>query len=165
MHDFPWEINHENLSQFFGGPHLFAALYRVYRGAYYGQGFQFCGNYPNNLKEILPSFDLLPLEVRRIILSKIWDNGKDYGSFIVNKGELFLSIRLHFLFAQYGRLRSITQPLISKGCGAWNGQRLVNRSYRFDYGTPDLKNQILIPDFLSRDPYKPTTISFGLLSI
>jgi hypothetical protein len=165
MYDFPWEVNQETLTYFFGGPHLFAALYRVYRGAYYGQGFQFCGNYPKHLKELLSRLNQLPLEVRRIILSKIWDNGRLYNVLCINRSELFLPLGLHFLFAQYGRLKHITQPLISKGCGAWNGKRLVDRVYLFEYGTPNLRNQLLIPYFLSRDPYKPTTISFGLLCL
>jgi hypothetical protein len=106
----------------------------------------------------------LPLEVRRIILSKIWDNGRQYNVLCINRGELFLPLGLHFLFAQYGWLKNITQPLISKGCGAWNGKRLVDRVYLFD-GKTNLRNQLLIPYFLSRDPYKPTTISFGLLCL
>jgi hypothetical protein len=66
MSSFPWEVNQENLYNFFEGPHLFSALYRVYRGAYYGQGFQLIGsplktsipfqkgltNYQLNLKEL-----------------------------------------------------------------------------------------------------------------
>jgi hypothetical protein len=165
MNDFPWEVNQETLTYFFGGPHLFAALYRVYRGAYYGQGFQICGNYPKNLKDIFYHLNLLPLEVRRIILSKIWDNRQQYNALWINKHELFLPLRLQFLFAQYGRLKHVTQPLISKGCGAWNRKQLVDQTYFFDYGAPNLKNQILIPNFLSKDPYKPTTISFGLLCL
>jgi hypothetical protein len=53
MYEFLWEVSQETLNHFFGRPHLFAALYRVYRGAYYRQGFQFCGIYPENLKDIL----------------------------------------------------------------------------------------------------------------
>lgn len=34
------------LSEFFKGPYLFSVLYRVYRGAYYSQGFQFYGAHP-----------------------------------------------------------------------------------------------------------------------
>jgi hypothetical protein len=166
MDSFPWEVNQENLTNFFGGPHLFAALYRVYRGAYYGQGFQFCGNYPKNLlKEILDGLNRLPLEVRRIILSKIWENGRQYNVLCVNRGDLFLPLGLHFLFAQYGRVKQATEPLISKGCGAWNGKKLYDRVYVFEYGTPNLRNQVLIPDFVSKDPYRPTTISFGLLCL
>ena len=61
---------------------------------------------------------MLPIEVRRIILSKIWDNGWKYNMLGVDKGNLFLPFRLQFLFAQYGRLKHFIQPLLSKGCGA-----------------------------------------------
>jgi hypothetical protein len=44
MSSFPWEVTKDNLNKFFEGPHLFLALYRVYRGAYYGQGFQLSGS-------------------------------------------------------------------------------------------------------------------------
>jgi hypothetical protein len=98
MYDFPWEVNQETLTYFFGGPHLFAALYRVYRGAYYGQGFQFCGNYPKHFKELLSHLNQLPLEVRRIILSKIWDNGRQYNVLCINRSELFLPLGLHFFY-------------------------------------------------------------------
>ena len=102
MYDFLWEVNQENLNYIFGGPHLFVALYRVYRGAYHGQGFQICGNYPKHLKELLSCLNQLLLEVRRIILSNIWDNGRQYNILCVKRGELFLPLGLHFLFAQYG---------------------------------------------------------------
>jgi hypothetical protein len=80
MCDFPWEVSQETLAHVFGRPHLSEALYRVYRRAYYGQGFQFCGIYPKNLNDILLYLNLLPLEVRRIILSKIWNNGRQYNA-------------------------------------------------------------------------------------
>jgi hypothetical protein len=69
------------------------------------------------------------LEVRRIVLSNIWNNGQQYNALGVVKGDLFLPLRLQFLFAQYGWLKHVTQPLISKGCGAWNGKQLVDRTY------------------------------------
>jgi hypothetical protein len=42
-------------------------------------------------------------------------------------------------------------------------ETISGSNHLFDYGTPNLRNQFLILDFLSKDPYKPTTISFGLL--
>jgi hypothetical protein len=163
MSSFPWEVNQENLYNFFEGPHLFSALYRVYRGAYYGQGFQLIGS---PLKTSIPfqeRFDQLPIELKRTILSKIWQSGQNLNILRVYKGELLLPVPLQFLFAQHGRLKNTTQSLISKGFGAWNGYPLKKSIYTFEYGKLNLKNKVLIPDFLSRDPYRPNTISFGLL--
>ena len=81
----------------------------------------------------------------------------------VKKGELLLPIKLQFLFAQYGRLKHTTQPLIYRGCSAWNGAPLKKSVFVFTYDTLNLKSKVLIPDFLSKDPYWPNTISFGLL--
>jgi hypothetical protein len=83
----------------------------------------------------------------------------------VYKGEFLLPFRLQFLFVQHGRLKHITQPLISKGCNAWNGYFLKKSTYGLTYDTPNLKSKLLIPNFLNRDPYRPITISFGLLCL
>jgi hypothetical protein len=163
MSSFPWEVTKENLNNFFRGSHLFSALYRVYRGAYYGQGFQLNGSPLKVSISFQESFDQLPIELKRSILSKIWQSGENFNELRVYKGELLLPLQPHFLFAQYGRLKDITQPLISKGCGAWNGYPLKKSVYTFKYGPPNLKNKVLIPDFLNRDPYRPNSISFGLL--
>jgi hypothetical protein len=163
MSSFPWEVTKDNLNKFFEGPHLFLALYRVYRGAYYGQGFQLSGSSLRINHEFQESFDQLPIELKRLILSKVWQSGKHFNALRVKKGELLLPIKLQFLFAQYGRLKHTTQPLISRGCGAWNGSLLKKSVYIFAYDALNLKSKVLIPDFLSKDPYRPNTISFGLL--
>lgn len=165
MSTFPWEVNEENLDLFYSGPHLFGALYRVYRGAYFGQGFQFCEIFPKVDKQFRKNFDRLPLDIKRLILSKIWNDGKNYNKLIVKNGELSLSLKLHFLFAQYGRLKTQTQPIISRGFGAWNGSRIEQKTYVFVYGEQNLKSRVLIPDFITRNPYQPDSVSFGLLCI
>jgi hypothetical protein len=163
MSSFPWEVTKENLNNFFEGPHLFAALYRVYRCAYYGQGFQLSGTSLKIENGFQKCFDQLPIELKRLILSKVWESGQHFNTLRVYNGELLLPLKLQFLFAQYGRLKHTTQPLISKGCGAWNGSLLKKSVYIFSYDTLNLKSKVLIPDFLSKDPYRPNTISFGLL--
>jgi hypothetical protein len=72
----------------------------------------------DNFQEL---FDKLPLEIKGIILKKARNDGKELGIVLVVKGELLLSLPLQFLFAQYGRLKDITLPIISVGCGTWNG--------------------------------------------
>ncbi len=165
MSMYPWEVSKDTINSFFSGPYLFAALYRIYRGAYYGQGFQFCGTLPKIDNKFKANFDQLPLDVKQLILSKIWDEGKDFNKLVVKKSDLYLQLPLQFLFAQYGRLKLQTQPIISKGCGAWNGSKLKGKYYVFTYGEQNLRSQVLIPDFLSRDPYQPQSIAFGLLCI
>ena len=57
MSQFPWEVTNENLKGFFEGPYLFSALYRVYRGAYFGQGFQLDRKLPEQIhKEFYDKF-------------------------------------------------------------------------------------------------------------
>jgi hypothetical protein len=165
MYPFPWEVQQKDINQFFEGPFLFAALYRVYRGAYFGQGFKFCGTHFKFDSNLQNKFDQLPIDIKRIILAKIWDNGIRFNALIVFKGELFLQSNLHFLFAQYGRLKNLTSPIISKGCGAWNGYKLDTKTYIFKYGPQKLDSQVLIPDFLSRESDKPISIAFGLLCL
>jgi hypothetical protein len=91
----------------------------------------------------------LPIELKRLILSKVWQSGKDFNILRLSKGELLLPLNLKFLFAQHGHLKHTTQPLISKGCGAWNGSFLKKSVYVFTYDTLNLKSKVLIPDFLT----------------
>jgi len=60
-HLFPWEVP-ELLEDYYSGPCLFMALYRLYKGAYFGQGFHLSGTYLGN-KEIKNSIDKLPLDI------------------------------------------------------------------------------------------------------
>ena len=143
---------------------MFSALYRVYRGAYFGQGFQLDRKLPEQIhKEFYDRFAQLPLDLKAKILSKLWDQGKTYSHLTVYKGELYLPIELQFLFAQYGRLKKFTQPIISTGCGAWNGRLVEKQVYSFEYGPSNLRGKFLIPDFLSREPYHIPSPCFGLL--
>ena len=73
-------------------------------------------------KEFYDRFAQLSLDLKAKILSKLWDHGKTYNHLTIRKGDSYLPIELHFLFAQYGRLKKFTQPIIFMGCGAWNGQ-------------------------------------------
>ena len=70
MSSFPWEVTKDNVNSVFEGPHLFAALYRVYRGAYYGSGFQMSGSPLELGPEFQTNFDQLPIELKRLILFK-----------------------------------------------------------------------------------------------
>jgi len=47
---FPWEVL-ELLEDYYSGPCLFMASYKLYKGAYFGQGFHLSGIYLGN-KEI-----------------------------------------------------------------------------------------------------------------
>lgn len=165
---FPWEVNKERITQFYKGPYLFSALYRAYKGAYFGQGFQLTGSLPNISKDFQVLFDRLPLEVKGVILSKIWNEGRNYNIFIVDKGELLLPLKLQFLFAQYGRIKQFTQSIIPKGCGAWNGTLVAknnsrSRRYVFKYSIPNLRSKVLIPDFLNSERGETLTIHYGLI--
>ena len=145
---------------------MFFALYRVYRGAYFDQGFQLDKKLPKQiLKEFYDKFAQSPLDLKAKILSKLWDQGKTYNHLTVYKGELYLPIELQFLFAQYGRLKNFTQSIISMGCGAWTGRLVEKWVYSFEYGPPNLRGKFLIPNFLSRKPYYITSPYFGLLCL
>ena len=165
MSDFPWEVNSKNFNKFFEGPYLFAALYKVYRGAYYGQGFQFNNISPIITIKFIQKFESLPIEIKRTILAKIWNNGKGFNLLGVFKGEILLSLELQFLFIQYKKLRQLTEPLISGGCGAWNGYKLSKTCLIFEYGEQKYKSKILIPNFLCQDLVAPMTNTFGMICL
>lgn len=165
---FPWEIDAVQFQKFFRGPHLFSAIYRVYKGAYFGHGFKLCGHVPEKGDNFQELFDKLPLEIKGIILNKIWDEGRDLGVVVASKGEVLLPLPLHFLFSQYGRLKEFTKPIISVGCGAWNGTlvkaRRQSKQIIFKYGSLNLKNKVVIPNFLNSELYKSPTEVYGFLS-
>ena len=71
MSQFPWEVTKENLIQFFEGLYLFLALYRLYRGAYYGQGFQVCEKNVELSPKFQDRFYQLLLEIKAQILFKV----------------------------------------------------------------------------------------------
>ena len=138
-------------------------MYRLYRVAYYGQGFQVCEKNVESSPEFQDRFNQLPLEIKAQILFKVWKQGKLYKSIFIKKGEVCLPNKLLFLFGWYGRLKKITQPLLSTGCGAWNGHLVEKHLYSFEYGIPNLRGKFLIRDFLSREPYHTLSPCFGLL--
>jgi hypothetical protein len=165
---FPWELDSTQIIRFYDGPCLFSAIYRVYKGAYFRQGFQLCGRKVEKEDNFQELFDKLPLEIKGIILNKVWNDGKELGIVLVVKGELLLSLPLQFLFAQYGRLKDITLPIISVGCGTWNGLLISSKKcikqYIFLYGQCNPRNKVIIPNFLNRDLYKSPTEVYGFLS-
>ena len=165
MSIFPWEISKGALSDFFSGPYLFSALYRVYRGAYYGQGFQFYGAHPKIDETFKEKFVQLPLEIKQLILNKVWNKGEGFNEVIVKNKILYLKYQLQFLFAQYGRIEFQTQPLISKGVGVWNGYKFDREIYIFNYDKLNTRSRVFIPDFLSKDPEVPMSVAFELLCL
>ena len=66
------------------------------------------------------------MDIKGIILNRVWNEGRDLGVVLVLKGELLFPLSLQFLFSQYSRLKEITQPIISVGCGAWNGTLITS---------------------------------------
>ena len=163
MSQFPWEVTRENLIQFFKGPYLFSALYRLFRGAYYGQGFQVCEKNVELSSRFQDRFNQLPLEIKAQILFKNWEQGKLYKTIFIRKEELCLPNKLLFLLGQYDRHKRITQPLLSTRCRVWNGHLVEKHLYSFEFGTPNLRDKLLILDFLSREPYHTFSPCFGFL--
>jgi len=157
----PWEVP-ELLEDHFSGPCLFKALYRFYRGAYFGQGFQFCGK-PIKDKELKNSIDQLPLDIKRIILSKVWEKGEPFKGILVSKGQLYLPFRLHYLFLQYGKLKHIINPKVPRVYGGWTGKQVERKTYVFTYGPVDLSCTPLIPEFMCREKHNPLSPSFSLI--
>jgi hypothetical protein len=66
-------------------------------------------------------------------------------------------------------LKEIIQPIISQGCGAWNGTLITSwkqfKQYVFGYGTLNFKNKVIIPNFLNKELYKSSTEVYGFLSV
>jgi hypothetical protein len=91
---FPWEIDSTRFKNFFEGPYLFSAIYRVYKGAYFGQGFQLCGHVLDKEDNFQTLFDKLPLDIKEIILNKVWNEGRELGVVLVAKGEILLPLPL-----------------------------------------------------------------------
>ena len=70
---FPWETP-EIIEDNFSGPYLFLALHRLYRNAYFGKGFQITGNNKVH-QELKERIEQLPIDIKRVILSKVWKEG------------------------------------------------------------------------------------------
>lgn len=151
---FPWEVDSKIINEFYIGPYLFSALYRVYKGAYEGQGFNFYGKPIKLSPNFQTFFNALPIDVKRIVLAKVWVKGVDFKTLLIVKGKLFLDYKLHFLFTQYGRLKNITQPIYSIGCGVWSGYKVNIHTYHFTYGPRDPIGKFLIPEFLNSESQK-----------
>jgi hypothetical protein len=91
---FLWEIDSTQFNKFFEGPYLFSAIYRVYKGAYFGQGFQLYGHVLEKEDDFQKLYDKLPLDIKGNILNKIWNEGRDLGVVLVSRGELLLPLPL-----------------------------------------------------------------------
>jgi len=59
---FPWEVS-ELVQDYYSGPCLFMALYRLYRNAYFEQGFQLSGSYIQD-KNLKQRIEQLPLDIK-----------------------------------------------------------------------------------------------------
>lgn len=162
---FPWEFNQGNLCDFFGGAYLFGALFRVYKSAYYGQGFQFYGAHPRVDRFFKEKFETLPLDIKQIILSQVWNNGIGFNEIIVKSDILYLKYQLQFLFAQRGRIKYQTQPIGSKGIGSWNGFRFSRQIFIFKYNQRNFESKIYKPTFFLKDPKEVDDINLNTLCI
>jgi hypothetical protein len=60
---FPWKIDSTQINKFFEGPYLFSAIYRVYKGAYFGQGFQLCSHVLEKEDNFQKLFDKLVVHI------------------------------------------------------------------------------------------------------
>jgi hypothetical protein len=67
---FSWKIDSTQINKKFEEPYLFSAKYRVYKGAYFYQGFQLCGHVLEKKDNFQKLFDKLPLDIKGIILNK-----------------------------------------------------------------------------------------------
>jgi len=157
----PWEVP-EILEDYFSGPCLFMALHRFYKGAYFGQGFQLTGEYIKD-KELKNSIDQLPVDIKRIIFSKLWDNGVPFKEINVKEGQLYLSFKLHYLFVQYGKLKHFIKPKVPRVYAGWTGHQTERKTYIFTYGPVDLSYTPLIPEFMCREKHNPLSPSFSLI--
>jgi len=158
---FPWETP-EIVEDYFSGPCLFMALYRLYKGAYFGQGFHLSGIYLGN-KEFKNSIDQLPLDIKRIILGKIWNQGKAFRGIVVKTGKLHLVLQLHFLFVQFGKLKHIVKPRVPRVYAGWTGHQIVRKFYIFTYGPVAPSHTPLIPEFMCSEKRHPLSPSFSLI--
>jgi hypothetical protein len=54
------------------------------------------------------------------------------------------------------------------GCGTWNSTLITfrkgSKQYVFEYGTFNLKNKVIITNFLNKELYKSPTEVYGFLS-
>lgn len=158
---FPWETP-TIVEDYYFGPCLFMALYRLNKNAYFGQGFQLSGNYIQN-KDLKKNIEQLPLDIKRIILGKIWEKLEPKKGFVVKNGELLLDFALLFLISQYGKLKSQTKKKVPKAYAAWFGDKILERIYKFTYGPMNPAITPLIPDFVCKDKANSLSPSFSLI--
>lgn len=58
------------------------ALYRFYKNAYFRQGFQLSGTFIHD-KILKERIEKLPLDIKRVIFSKIWEKIEPSQAFII----------------------------------------------------------------------------------
>jgi hypothetical protein len=158
---FPWEIP-EIVEDYYSGPCLFMALYRLYKNAYFGQGFQLSGTHIKD-KLLKERIEQLPLDIKRIIFSKIWKKLEPKKGFAVKRGELLFDFSLQYLISQYGKLKSQTTNPVPKAYAAWTGMQILNRIYIFTYGPMNPTVTPLIPDFMCKEKINPLSPPFSLV--
>ena len=107
---------------------LFMALYNLSRNAYFGQGFLLNRNYIQN-QDLKQKIEQPPLDIKIIIFSKIWEKLEPKKGFIVNRGKLLFDFSLHYLFSQYGKLKSQMKNEVPQAYVAWTRSKILGRFY------------------------------------
>jgi hypothetical protein len=158
---FPWETP-EIVEDHFSGPCLFMAFYRLYKNAYFGQSFQLSGTFIQD-KILKERIENLPLDIKRIIFTKIWEKIEPSRAFIVQRGDLLLDFSLHYLLVQYSKLKSRTKDKVPQGYACWTGYKVSKSIYKFVYGPMNLSITPFIPDFMCQNKISPLAQSFSLV--
>ena len=165
----PWEVKREELnnleSWFFTGPHLFAALYRFYKTAFWGAGILIGPNKPIYPEGFLANFLNLPSHVQETILDLVWQNGEGFNKIIIHKGHPRLRVALRFLFLIYAHHKGENFPVSKYGYGCWNGGPYNSKDARFVYGPFDPSASVKIPDLPDETPLRIQPIDFAKLCL
>ena len=145
----PWEITlpeSDNLdSWLYQGPHLFAALYRLYKASFWGVGIHIGSNHPIYPKGFRVSFLKLPTHLQDKIFEKICNDGEGFNEIIINKGYPRLRVVLRFMFLIY-RQHKFENFLVNKfGYGCWNGGLFTSTEVCFNYGPFDPVSPFVCP--------------------
>jgi len=155
-----WEVS--KISEYyFACSSLFMALCRLYKNAYFGQGFHLTSTH-SKVEGLQEQIDKLPLDVSRIIYSRIWNKGEPFKGVVIKKGKLLLNFDLHYLIVQYGKLKSIVKTTISMIYVGCNGIKVGRKMYIFRYGPINPTSIPLIFDFICRKK-NPISFLFGLI--
>jgi len=75
----------------------------------------------------------LLLDIKRIILSKVWEKRTPFKEIVVKKGKLQLVFPLKYLFLQYGKLKHLMKPKVPRVYAGWIGWQVEQKTYVFTY--------------------------------